>query len=122
MINFTGLGLAGMSFTDQPPLTQACFRNNPDEIRSLIFKVSIYFSQMICFSHDFLCLGPAVRLLSTCPHQFLLYSFRLIQKEDVNSLDSERRSPLHAAAFCGEGDIAELLIMGGARVNAKDSK
>ena len=40
----------------------------------------------------------------------------------MNSLDSERRSPLHAAAFCGEGDIAELLILGGAKVNAKDSK
>jgi ankyrin repeat protein len=40
----------------------------------------------------------------------------------VNGLDAERRSPLHAAAFCREGDISELLIMGGARVNAKDSK
>ena len=39
MLNFGGLGLAGMNFSDQPKLTQACFRNNPDEIRSLLFKV-----------------------------------------------------------------------------------
>lgn len=36
--------------------------------------------------------------------------------------DSERRSPLHAAAFCGEVDIVTILILNGARVNIKDNR
>ena len=36
--------------------------------------------------------------------------------------DSEKRSALHAAAFCGEAEIAELLLLNGARVNTKDSR
>ena len=40
----------------------------------------------------------------------------------VIAQDLEKRSPLHAAAYCGEGEIADLLIMSGARVNTKDNK
>ena len=36
--------------------------------------------------------------------------------------DTEKRSALHAAAFCGEAEIAELLLLNGARVNTKDSR
>lgn len=43
-------------------------------------------------------------------------------KENVNSQDIERRSPLHAAAHCGKDEIADILILSGARVNTKDSK
>ncbi|ESP01753.1 hypothetical protein LOTGIDRAFT_70175, partial [Lottia gigantea] len=54
----------------------------------------------------------------------------LYKKEDVNyqvnnvlnSCDEEKRSPLHAAAYCGESEISDLLILSGARVNAKDNK
>lgn len=41
----------------------------------------------------------------------------------ASALDAEKRSPLHAAAFAGYSDIAELLITEGkARVNAKDNQ
>jgi ankyrin repeat protein len=36
--------------------------------------------------------------------------------------DVEKRTALHAAAFCGESEIAELLIASTARVNAKDNR
>ncbi|MGH0165406.1 UNVERIFIED_CONTAM: hypothetical protein FKN15_048721 [Acipenser sinensis] len=36
-------------------------------------------------------------------------------------MDSEKRTPLHAAAFLGDAEITELLILSGARVNAKDN-
>ena len=36
--------------------------------------------------------------------------------------DNEKRCVLHAAAYCGEADIADLLILYGARVNTKDNK
>nr|DBA20136.1 TPA: hypothetical protein GDO54_015861 [Pyxicephalus adspersus] len=36
-------------------------------------------------------------------------------------MDSEKRTPLHAAAFLGDAEIIELLILSGARVNAKDN-
>lgn len=42
-------------------------------------------------------------------------------KPDVNYQDAEKRSPLHAAAFKGDRDLAELLLVQGARVNTKDS-
>ena len=43
--------------------------------------------------------------------------------ESVSSLDSEKRSPLHAAAFMGYAEIVELLITkGSARVNTKDNQ
>lgn len=42
--------------------------------------------------------------------------------EDVNYQDAERRSVLHAAAFCGLHQVASLLLSRGARVNAKDNK
>lgn len=42
--------------------------------------------------------------------------------EEVNYQDGERRSVLHAAAFCGFHQVAALLISRGARVNAKDNK
>eukprot|EP00064_Thunnus_orientalis_P008259 superscaffoldBa00000973_g8282 len=35
--------------------------------------------------------------------------------------DTEKRTPLHAAAFLGDAEITELLILSGARVNAKDN-
>ncbi|XP_052363067.1 serine/threonine-protein phosphatase 6 regulatory ankyrin repeat subunit A-like isoform X2 [Oncorhynchus keta] len=34
--------------------------------------------------------------------------------------DNEKRTPLHAAAYLGDAEILELLILSGARVNAKD--
>lgn len=46
----------------------------------------------------------------------------LLAREDVNYQDSEKRSALHAAAFCGESSIAALLLDGGARVNIKDAR
>ena len=45
----------------------------------------------------------------------------IYKKEDVNSLDAERRTPLHAAAFLGDAEMINLLILSGARINAKDS-
>lgn len=36
--------------------------------------------------------------------------------------DCEKRTALHAAAFCGEAEITELLLINGARVNSKDNK
>uniref|UniRef100_A0A4W4EFE0 Ankyrin repeat domain 44 n=1 Tax=Electrophorus electricus TaxID=8005 RepID=A0A4W4EFE0_ELEEL len=62
-----------MSFTcPQPPLVQAIFSGDPDEIRMLIYK-----------------------------------------SEDINALDTEKRTPLHAAAFLGDAEITELLILSG---------
>nr|VZI01997.1 unnamed protein product [Spirometra erinaceieuropaei] len=45
-----------------------------------------------------------------------------LAKEDVNILDNLKRTALHAAAYCGEAEIAELLLQENARVNAKDFK
>uniref|UniRef100_A0A8C8BBM8 Ankyrin repeat domain 52 n=1 Tax=Otus sunia TaxID=257818 RepID=A0A8C8BBM8_9STRI len=45
----------------------------------------------------------------------------LNQKENINVLDQERRTPLHAAAYIGDVAILELLILSGANVNAKDT-
>ena len=43
--------------------------------------------------------------------------------ESVSYVDSDKRSPLHAAAFRGDAAIVETLItVGGARVNYKDNK
>ncbi|OXB54970.1 hypothetical protein ASZ78_012746 [Callipepla squamata] len=53
-----------------PPLVQAIFNGDPDEVRALIFK-----------------------------------------KEDVNFQDNEKRTPLHAAAYLGDAEIIELLIL-----------
>lgn len=72
--------MAVLKLTDQPPLVQAIFSGDPEEIRMLIHKT-----------------------------------------EDVNALDSEKRTPLHVAAFLGDAEIIELLILSGARVNAKDN-
>ena len=46
----------------------------------------------------------------------------IYKKEDVNSIDSERRTPLHAAAYLGDSEMINLLILSGARINAKDTK
>ncbi|KAI4895489.1 hypothetical protein NFI96_016425 [Prochilodus magdalenae] len=46
--------------------------------------------------------------------------FLLHNKDDVNALDQERRTPLHAAACMGDVRIMDLLIKSGASVNAKD--
>uniref|UniRef100_A0A8C7R5P8 Ankyrin repeat domain 52a n=1 Tax=Oncorhynchus mykiss TaxID=8022 RepID=A0A8C7R5P8_ONCMY len=48
--------------------------------------------------------------------QLLLHN----KKEDVNALDQERRTALHAAACLGDVHIMDLLINAGANVNAKD--
>uniref|UniRef100_A0A8U7NX91 Ankyrin repeat domain 52 n=1 Tax=Corvus moneduloides TaxID=1196302 RepID=A0A8U7NX91_CORMO len=64
----------------QPPLVQAIFNRDVEEVRSL-----------------------------------------LNQKENINVLDQERRTPLHAAAYIGDVAILELLILSGANVNAKDT-
>uniref|UniRef100_A0A7M4EFR0 Ankyrin repeat domain 52 n=1 Tax=Crocodylus porosus TaxID=8502 RepID=A0A7M4EFR0_CROPO len=64
----------------QPPLVQAIFNRDIEEVRSL-----------------------------------------LSQKENINVLDQERRTPLHAAAYVGDAAIVELLILSGANVNAKDT-
>ncbi|KAJ8358548.1 hypothetical protein SKAU_G00150730 [Synaphobranchus kaupii] len=45
----------------------------------------------------------------------------LHKKEDVNALDQEWRTPLHAAAYLGDVHIMDLLIHSGASVNAKDN-
>uniref|UniRef100_A0AAQ5Y9R5 Citrate synthase n=1 Tax=Amphiprion ocellaris TaxID=80972 RepID=A0AAQ5Y9R5_AMPOC len=63
----------------QPPLVQAIFNRNAEEVQLLLHK-----------------------------------------KEDVNALDQERRTPLHAAACVGDVHIMDLLIESGASVNAKD--
>ncbi|XP_076254649.1 uncharacterized protein LOC143192825 isoform X1 [Rhynchophorus ferrugineus] len=42
--------------------------------------------------------------------------------EYVNCTDCEKRTPLHAAAFKGDAQIAKILLDNGARVNAKDNK
>uniref|UniRef100_A0A668AB57 Ankyrin repeat domain 52 n=1 Tax=Myripristis murdjan TaxID=586833 RepID=A0A668AB57_9TELE len=44
----------------------------------------------------------------------------LCHKENVDSLDQEQSSPLHAAAYLGDIVIMDLLITSGASVNAKD--
>lgn len=36
--------------------------------------------------------------------------------------DVEKRSPLHAAAYCGEAEITDLLVLYGANVNHKDNQ
>uniref|UniRef100_A0A8C8IR10 Ankyrin repeat domain 52 n=1 Tax=Oncorhynchus tshawytscha TaxID=74940 RepID=A0A8C8IR10_ONCTS len=46
--------------------------------------------------------------------------FLLHKNEEVNALDQERRTPLHAAACLGDVHIMDLLINSGASVNAKD--
>ncbi|XP_023213923.1 serine/threonine-protein phosphatase 6 regulatory ankyrin repeat subunit A-like, partial [Centruroides sculpturatus] len=45
----------------------------------------------------------------------------LFNREEVNYQDSERRSILHAAAFCGHAEISDLLLLSSARVNTKDN-
>lgn len=61
-----------LSITDQPPLVQAIFSRDVEEVRSL-----------------------------------------LSQKENINVLDQERRTPLHAAAYVGDVPILQLLLMSG---------
>ncbi|KAJ7999539.1 hypothetical protein DPEC_G00195470 [Dallia pectoralis] len=46
--------------------------------------------------------------------------FLLHKNEEVNALDQERRTPLHAAACLGDVHIMDLLINSGASINAKD--
>ncbi|KAM9859110.1 serine/threonine-protein phosphatase 6 regulatory ankyrin repeat subunit C [Aulostomus maculatus] len=47
-------------------------------------------------------------------------TFLLSNNEDVNSLDQEQSTPLHAAAYLGDVQIMDLLISSGANVNTKD--
>ncbi|MEQ2297490.1 hypothetical protein AMECASPLE_035189 [Ameca splendens] len=37
----------------------------------------------------------------------------IFKKEDVNVQDNEKRTPLHAAAYLGDAEIIELLILSG---------
>lgn len=37
----------------------------------------------------------------------------IFKKEDVNFQDNEKRTPLHAAAYLGDAEIIELLILSG---------
>ncbi|KAM4736801.1 LOW QUALITY PROTEIN: serine/threonine-protein phosphatase 6 regulatory ankyrin repeat subunit C [Anableps anableps] len=69
-----------LNIADQPPLVQAIFSRNTEEVQLLLHR-----------------------------------------KEDVNALDHERRTPLHAAACVGDVHIMDLLIESGASVNAKDN-
>ncbi|CAH1131964.1 unnamed protein product [Ceutorhynchus assimilis] len=46
----------------------------------------------------------------------------MVHPEYVNCTDCEKRTPLHAAAFKGDSQIAQILLDNGARVNAKDGK
>lgn len=45
-----------------------------------------------------------------------------LNNEEINYRDSQRRTPLHAAAHCGETEIVETLIKQNSRINAKDAK
>lgn len=36
--------------------------------------------------------------------------------------DREKRTPLHAAAYRGHGNVVDLLLVNGARVNCKDNQ
>ncbi|KAG8510254.1 Serine/threonine-protein phosphatase 6 regulatory ankyrin repeat subunit C, partial [Galemys pyrenaicus] len=65
-----GRAMGILSITDQPPLVQAIFSRDVEEVRSL-----------------------------------------LSQKENINVLDQERRTPLHAAAYVGDVPILQLLLM-----------
>uniref|UniRef100_A0A8D3CGR9 Ankyrin repeat domain 52 n=1 Tax=Scophthalmus maximus TaxID=52904 RepID=A0A8D3CGR9_SCOMX len=47
-------------------------------------------------------------------------TFLLNHKEDVNSLDQEQSTPLHAASYLGDVHIMDLLITSDANVNVKD--
>uniref|UniRef100_A0A665SW84 Uncharacterized protein n=1 Tax=Echeneis naucrates TaxID=173247 RepID=A0A665SW84_ECHNA len=67
-----------LNIADQPPLVQAIFNRNAEEVQLLLHK-----------------------------------------KEDVNALDQERRTPLHAAACVGDVHIMDLLIES-AEANARD--
>uniref|UniRef100_A0A8C9ZU36 Ankyrin repeat domain 52a n=1 Tax=Sander lucioperca TaxID=283035 RepID=A0A8C9ZU36_SANLU len=73
--------LAGISVL-QPPLVQAIFNRNAEEVQLLLHK----------------------------------------QEEDVNALDQERRTPLHAAACVGDVHIMDLLIESGERANVESSR
>ncbi|KAF5291783.1 hypothetical protein FQA39_LY14271 [Lamprigera yunnana] len=46
----------------------------------------------------------------------------VLQFDDVNLQDCQKRSPLHAASYKGDVEIAELLLGQGASVNSKDSR
>ncbi len=50
---------------------------------------------------------------------------RIVSEEpsEVHALDAEKRSPLHAAAFAGDGAIVRALLgQGKARVDVKDNR
>ena len=35
------------------------------------------------------------------------------RSEDINSIDSEKRTPMHAAAYCGEKDCITAIVQAG---------
>lgn len=44
------------------------------------------------------------------------------KSEDVNYQDAEKRTALHAAAYIGDPEIVDVLVLSGATVNHKDVK
>lgn len=48
-----------------------------------------------------------------CPALVQLCSLLWCNPDDVSVKDAEKRTPLHAAAFLGDAEIAELLILSG---------
>ncbi|CAL8356193.1 unnamed protein product [Gadus morhua 'NCC'] len=62
--------------------------------------------------------SPLVQAIFSCNAEEV--KFLLLHQEDVNSLDQDHRSPLHAAAYLGDIQIMDLLISSGGDVNAKD--
>jgi len=46
----------------------------------------------------------------------------LIQKASIHSVDKNRNTPLHWASYYGFPDIADILILSGAHIDAKNDK
>ena len=66
---------------------------------------------------------PLVRAIFSGDHGEVRSILEDGSSDDINYVDSDKRSALHAAAWCGDPTITEMLIsQGGARVNIKDNK
>lgn len=48
--------------------------------------------------------------------------FHIVVYICITFQDVEKRTALHAAAYCGDAEIVDLLILSGANVNHKDFK
>ncbi len=86
----------------QPALLKAIFNVDPDEVRSLIFK-----------KED---VNVQVRKKKWLDFKLIHLIFKLVHLI-INKLyffqDNEKRTPLHAAAYLGDAEIIELLILSG---------